>query len=90
MLANSSIAAIAATRVRLWRTSSEGSASDGLLIAVFVVGQITPHAGAAIGSASMCAALVVWALLWLGRERSEQRLPRAFAAAHLPQASDQT
>jgi uncharacterized protein (TIGR03382 family) len=40
-----------------------------LLVAVFLIGLISPHAAAAIGSASMCTVFVVWAFLWLGRRR---------------------
>jgi hypothetical protein len=40
-----------------------------LLVAVFLIGLVSPHTAAAIGGASMCTALVVWAVMWLGRER---------------------
>jgi hypothetical protein len=38
-----------------------------LLVLVFVVGLVYPPAAAAIASASVTAAAVVWFLLWLGR-----------------------
>ena len=40
-----------------------------LLVCVFFIGLVYPPAAAAIGSAAMTAAFVVWLLVWLGRPR---------------------
>ncbi len=38
-----------------------------LFVLVFLIGVVYPPAAAAIGSAALTAACVVWFLLWLGR-----------------------